>query len=144
MAATQTYTTHKKYVPGYHGVLFALLLVNLGWAVRQLLRETTGDRVVGLLTAVAVVLIAFYARGFAMKVQDRVIRLEERARLARVLPDSLRPRIEELSTSQLVALRFASDAELPDLVRRVLSEGIREQDAIKRLVTQWRPDYTRA
>ena len=99
--------------------------------------------VVGVGFAVAVILTAFFARAFAVGVQDRVIRLEERMRLAELLPADLRPRIGELTTRQLVALRFASDAELPGLVRRVLSEELRDKNAIKRLIVTWRPDHAR-
>ena len=79
-----------------------------------------------------------------LKVQDRVIRLEERLRYERVLPADLKPRIGEFTVSQLVSLRFASDAELPALARKVLEEKMNERKAIKRMVKTWRPDYSRA
>jgi hypothetical protein len=73
-----------------------------------------------------------------------VIRLEERLRYERVLPADLKPRIEEFTVSQLVALRFASDAELPGLARKVLDEKMNERKSIKQMVKNWRPDYLRA
>jgi hypothetical protein len=76
-------------------------------------------------------------------VQDRVIRLEERLRMERVLPAELRPRISELTTKQLVSLRFASDEELPELVRRVLGGELAERNDIKRAVRNWRADHQR-
>jgi hypothetical protein len=76
-------------------------------------------------------------------VQDRVIRLEERLRLEKVLPADLQPRISELTTKQLVALRFASDEELPELVRRVLGGELTERNDIKRAVRSWRADHQR-
>jgi hypothetical protein len=97
-----------------------------------------------LLTAIALVLVFFYSRVFAIQVQDRVIRLEERLRLARLLPDDLRGRVEEFTVAQLVALRFASDAELPGLARRVLQEGMGDRDSIKRAIKDWRADNQRA
>jgi hypothetical protein len=144
MAGTQSYANHKKYVPGYHAIAFVLLLINVGWSIRQAGRELNGDRIVSLLTAIALVLVFFYARAFAIQVQDRVIRLEERLRLARLLPDDLRGRLEEFTVPQLVALRFASDAELPGLARRVLQEGMADRDSIKRAIKDWRADHQRA
>jgi hypothetical protein len=81
---------------------------------------------------------------FALKVQDRVIRLEERLRCQRLLPADLQPRITEFAAGQLIALRFASDAELPALARKVLDEKLTERKAIKQLIKNWKPDYLRA
>ncbi len=85
-----------------------------------------------------------FARLFALSVQDRVIRLEERLRCERLLPPDLQPRIVEFEPAQLVALRFASDAELPGLARKVLDEKLKDRKAIKQLMKTWRPDYLRA
>jgi uncharacterized membrane protein YheB (UPF0754 family) len=102
------------------------------------------DALVGVLTAAALVLLAFHARLFALRVQDRVIRLEERMRLERLLPDDLKSRIGEFQTGQLVALRFACDAELPALARKVLNDKVTDRKAIKKMVGAWRADYLRA
>ena len=86
---------------------------------------------------------AFYARSFALKAQDRVIRLEEQSRMARLLPDDLRNRADELSARQLIALRFAADGEVPELVRWVLKDNVTDAKAIKQRITVWRPDTHR-
>jgi hypothetical protein len=143
MAAPQTYANHARYVFLYHAIAFPIFVLNLGWAIREAVRTPSFDEILDVLVAVALVLLFFYARLFALTAQDRVIRLEERARLARLLPPDLHPRIEEFTRGQLVALRFASDAELPDLARRVLTEGIRDQKAIKQAIRDWRPDHLR-
>lgn len=141
--AAQTYATHRRYVPLYHFVAFMLFLVNLVFAVVRVIGDVSIDRVVHLLTAIALLVLYWYARVFATGVQDRVIRLEERLRLRELLPADLQHRIPEFSTRQLVALRFASDAELPALARRVLDESIEDPEAIKKSISAWRPDYCR-
>jgi hypothetical protein len=84
------------------------------------------------------------ARLAALAVQDRVIRLEERLRYARLLPEDLKARMGDFTTAQIVSLRFASDAELPALARKVLSENLQDRKQIKQMVQNWRPDYLRA
>ncbi len=142
-AVPQTYANHTRYVPLYHFVALPLLLLNLVYWVYALIRYRTGLQVDGLVLAVAVMLVAFYTRTFALSVQDRVIRLEERLRLARLCPD-LGPRLDELTGGQLVALRFAGDAELPALTRRVLDEKMTDRKAIKQQIQSWRADEARA
>lgn len=141
---TQTYKTHRRFVPGYHFVTSLCLLLYLGWTAAQLVRHPAVGSAVTFLFAVGVGLLFLYARQFPVAVQDRVIRLEERLRLARLLPPDLQDRIDDLTPDQLVGLRFAADAEVVALVRKVLAEDIRDREAIKRLITSWRPDLLRA
>jgi hypothetical protein len=96
-----------------------------------------------ILVPIALLLLAFLARLFALGVQDRVIRLEERMRYERLLPEDLKPRIGEFTINQLVSLRFASDAELPALARKVLDGKMNERKVIKQMVQNWRADYQR-
>jgi hypothetical protein len=93
--------------------------------------------------AIGVIMIALYARLFPLGVQDRVIRLEERMRMERRLPEEMKSRIGSFSTPQLIALRFASDEELPELARRVLDEGLTDRKVIKKAVKSWRADQQR-
>jgi hypothetical protein len=142
----QSYQNHRKFVPGFHFLTFGLLVVNLAWAVWRLFSGSLpmADRGMAVLLAVALLLLAWYTRIFPLRVQDRLIRLEERLRLTQILPPDLAPRIDELSTGQLLALRFASDQEVSELTRKVLDEKIREREEIKKLIRQWRPDHRRA
>ncbi len=142
-AAHQGYANHARYVPAYHFVLFAILLVNLVWSVLQLVRAPAFGTTVGALLAAGLVIIAWYLRAFATKVQDRVIRLEEALRYQRVLPPELQARAAALTVRQIVSLRFASDAELPALVQRALDEKLGGK-AIKLAIKTWRPDFLRA
>ena len=139
----QSYANHAKMVPLYHGLTFGLFVVNLGWSILQVVRSPGWGTVVALLLAVALIFLFFFARIFALGVQDRVIRLEERLRMERLLDGELRERIGDFTTPQLVGLRFAADEELPELARRVLDEGIRDRKAIKQAVRNWRADHQR-
>jgi len=99
--------------------------------------------ILNLLLAIALLILAFLARLFALGVQDRVIRLEERLRYQKLLPEDLKARINEFTTIQLVALCFASDTELPALARKVLAEKVKERKAIKQMIQNWRAGYQR-
>jgi hypothetical protein len=141
--APQNYKNHRKFVPLYHFVLFGILVVNLLWAVLRVVHGFSFETVWGIVMALALLVIFFYIRIFALTVQDRVIRLEMRLRLKDLLPGDLRSRIGELTPPQLIALRFASDAEMADLVREALSSNIQDRDVIKRKVRDWQADHLR-
>jgi len=139
----QSFKNHAKIVPLFHYFVLPVLLANIVMAGGRVVDAVSAETVVGMLVALALVLVALYARVFALKAQDRVVRLEERLRMVELLPAELHPRIHEFTVDQLVALRFASDAELPALAAKVLDEGIKERKAIKQMVTDWRADHTR-
>jgi Family of unknown function (DUF6526) len=145
MAEQQTFQHHTKWVAGYHGFVLPALTLNFVWSIwRWVHLGFTVDGLVSLLTAAALVLLMFYARIFALTVQDRVIRLEERLRLEKLLPEALKPRIGEFTTGQLIGLRFASDSELPALAQKVLSDNVGDRKSIKQMVQNWRSDHQRA
>lgn len=145
--AEQSFRNHSRFVPLFHFVIGPILLVNFLWACYRLFRglpyQPVFDRVLDMLVALALIGVFFFARIFALTAQDRVIRLEERLRLERLLPDDLRPRIPELTRGQLIALRFASDEELPALTRQVLEQRIRDPREIKKQIRHWRGDFLR-
>ncbi len=138
----QTYANHTRTVPIYLGVL-GILTVNLGWAVLRTARAPSLDGIMGVLMAATLIMVALYARGFALTVQDRVIRLEMRLRMKDVLPASMHGRINDFTRDQLVALRFACDAELPALAVKVLGDNIQDRKAIKLMIKDWQGDYLR-
>ena len=120
-----------------------ILLINFGWSIYRAATAMSAETIIWALTALALIIIGLFSRIHALWAQDRVIRLEMRLKLIEVLPDDLKSRIYDLSTGQLVALRFASDAELPGLVRRVLDGSLNEQKAIKQAIVNWKADYQR-
>ena len=138
----QTLANHAKFVPLYHFVLTTILVVNLCWRGWLLFTSFSFESVMGVVMAVAFILMLLYLRIFPLQAQDRVIRLEEQMRMGRLLPDDLKPRMTEIRRGQMVALRFASDEELADLVREALDEKLSAKD-IKQRIKTWRPDYHR-
>jgi hypothetical protein len=141
----QNLQNHVRFVPLFHMFVLPVFLINLVGSIIHLVRAGISyGSVMGVLMALALFFLAFFARVFALTVQDRVIRLEMRQRLTEILPVDLRPRILEFTPGQLVSLRFASDAELPALARKVLDEKLENRKAIKQLVKDWQGDYLRA
>jgi hypothetical protein len=139
---TQSFASHAKFDPPFHFFVLPVLLINI-LIVGYLLSRHPG---IGgawlLLVSVALFVLAGRVRSWATHLQDRVIRVEERIRLSAILPEPLRLRIAELSDSQIVGLRFASDTELPTLFQRALDEKLSRSD-IKKAISDWRPDYSR-
>jgi Family of unknown function (DUF6526) len=144
--AAQDYQSHRMYVPGFHIAAFGILVINFLWTLYGLIWGGGGipGRVDSFLLAIGLLLLFLYVRQFPLRVQDRVIILEEKLRLGELLPPELRSRITELTRGQLIALRFASDAEVPALARKVLDEKITGREDIKKLIKDWRPDHLRA
>jgi hypothetical protein len=139
----QNYKNHTKFVPAFHFVLLPLLMANFiamsyhAWQAPSWRGGWTA------LMALALVMIPLLGRVFALGAQDRVIRLEERMRMHDLLPAELQGRIKEFTPSQLIGLRFASDAELPELAAIVLRDRIEKRNAIKKMVKNWRADTLR-
>ncbi len=125
-------------------VAFLLLVINLFWSLYQAVVHFSWGGLVAFGTAFALMVMFFVSRMMAITVQDRVIRLEERLRMERLLPADLRSRIPEFTLDQVISLRFASDAELPELARKVLDEKLTNRKVIKKLIKTWRPDFLRA
>ena len=141
----QNFQNHTKFVPPFHMFVLPVLLVNAGWTIYHLIKTGVSfETVLLVLMGFALLTFALFARLFALTVQDRVIRLEMRLRMAEILPADLRPRIPEFTVGQLVSLRFASDAELPALARKVLDDKMESRKAIKQMIQNWQGDYLRA
>jgi hypothetical protein len=137
MAPTQDYKNHTRFDPKFHFFLAPLLMVCLVAAVYHVIRQPSPVNMLLVPVIFAVLFLALIARMYALKVQDRVIRMEEMWRMERlgVSPAGLGMR-------QIVALRFASDMELPGLVARARTEGLTNKQ-IKEAIGSWRPDFDR-
>jgi hypothetical protein len=138
----QNFANHARYDPPFHFFLIPLMGVTIVSALIHLIRHPGLGSAWLLVLAIAGLVAVGRIRFYALRVQDRVIRVEERLRMMSVLPEPLRYRIGELTDKQVIGLRFASDRELPGLVQRALDQKLSLGD-IKKAVTNWRPDYSR-
>jgi hypothetical protein len=140
--AEQNLKNHVRFDPMFHGFLVFGALILLASTIYALVRQPDWWGAVRLLGVLWAIVLMFKMRIYALKVQDRVIRLEERLRLAELLPESTRSRLGELSERQLIALRFASDGEVAGLVQQTLG-GNWDSKQIKQAVRNWRADTFR-
>jgi hypothetical protein len=140
----QNLKNHARVVPAFHYGVFPPLLLNFLWAASRLFSGVTGDAVIQVLLSIGLLLMAVSLRTQILTVQDRVIRLEMRLRLAALLSAEQQSLIARMTHKQLVALRFASDAELPHLVQLVTSGQLTSQKEIKSQIREWQADFLRA
>ncbi len=140
----QTFANHTRYFPLFHFFASPILTINAALETYQLVQTPSRDEAWGALLAWGLAAGLLSARAMALRAQDRVIRLEETLRMQRLLPADLQGAAAKLKPRQLVALRFASDAELPELVRRTIAGEFAKPVDIKKAVREWRPDYLRA
>jgi hypothetical protein len=143
MADTQNFRNHTRWFPLFHFVIFPLLVFNLVWQSVRLYQEPSWDRAEWVLMAVVFILMILAARLQALRAQDRLIRLEERLRYARLLSPELAAKASDLRTGEIIALRFASDDELPDLAARAVKGEFGSPKEIKLAVKKWRADHLR-
>lgn len=144
MEQSQNYKNHTRIVPMFHMGVLGIFTVNVLWAAYGLRGGVTGQAVMALLLAIGLLLLALSVRSMVLRVQDRLIRLEMRLRLREILSVDLHGRIPALTTRQLIALRFASDGELPVLVREVLAGTLATSKDIKLRIKDWQGDFLRA
>jgi hypothetical protein len=139
----QTFENHSRKIPVFV-IGNLVLMVNLVGRLVDLRHGISFGSVMDVLVGAALIALLVMARNSTLAVQNRLIRLEMRLRLAGVLPADLRPRISEFTLDQLISLRFACDSELPGLARKVLDEKLNDRKTIKRLVKDWQADFLRA
>jgi Family of unknown function (DUF6526) len=145
MSAPQNFKNHARFDPPWHFFLVPVFLLNIIFAIFATIRHWPDHPHLfpwWVVMSIAMFVALGVARGHAMKVQDRIIRLEEKLRYERLLSGELRIRAEALTLRQIIALRFASDAELPALIERALNENL-DPKQIKQSIVDWRGDYLR-
>lgn len=143
MSEVQNYGNHTRWHPPFHFVLAPLMLANLIYAIVRFVQMPGWDRGEFVILSVALVMLTLLTRLYAVRNQDRVVRLEERIRYERVLPPELAARTGDLSISDVIALRFADDSELEVLMTKTLNGEFAKQKDIKMAVTKWRADLQR-
>lgn len=141
--AAQSYQNHVRWHPPFHFFLMPVMLINLIWSVVLFFRSPGWNQGEWVVVSLGLVVMTSLVRINPLKAQDRIIRLEEQLRYQRLLPADLARWAEAFTLGQIVALRFASDAELPELVRRVLDHELTKPDEIKRAIKHWRADTLR-
>jgi hypothetical protein len=142
--AEQSFKSHRRYIPIYHFVALPILILNVVAQVLYFLKYHTLYKLFMIVVALALAAIPFLLRTMIARVQDRVIRLEERLRLSNLLPAEMHARINDLTPSQLVGLRFAPDDEVVALAQRCMSGELTTGEQIKKEIKNWRPDNLRA
>ena len=142
--ATQNYKNHARWLPAFHFFVMPVLLINFLMTLWRLVQTPDTTTLWAVVVAAALWTLGLLARLQALSVQDRVIRLEMRLRLRELLPADLQSRVYELTPRQLVAMRFASDQEMPELAREVLSGNLPTTKAIKMRIKNWQADLLRA
>jgi len=140
---TQTFASHRRFIPAFHFFALPVLLINVFVVAYHFVLDPRLINGWALLVAIALAIGITWSRFMPLRAQDRIIRLEERSRLERLLPGDLRGRVHELSTSQLIAIRFAPDDEVPDLTRRALNGELKTPGDIKHAIRNWRADHLR-
>ena len=138
----QTFANHARLDPPFHFFVLPVFVATWVESVVFAVRHPGFYSIWGVVLATAAITAVFKIRIYSLRVQDRVIRLEERLRLTSLMPESARPQIALLTEGQLIGLRFASDGEAPALAQRACSEKLSRND-IKKAVQTWRPDYWR-
>jgi Family of unknown function (DUF6526) len=140
--AVQSFSNHARWLGPWHFFALPVLVANAVVQIGAAARHPGLDSVWAAAVATALATAVYLARRMPVRLQDRVIRLEETLRLERLMPDRALD-IERLTLGQLIGIRFASDAEVPHLLDRILSGELVSRDDVKRSVQHWRSDHTR-
>jgi hypothetical protein len=140
---TQTFATHRRWIPAWHFFALPVLVANVFILAARFWRDPRFVNGWAVIVAIALATGIFISRSMPLRAQNRIIRLEERIRLERILAGDMRGRIGDLTPVQLIGLRFAPDDEVPELTKRALNGELKTSADIKRAIRNWRPDHMR-
>jgi hypothetical protein len=143
MAESQNYKNHVRFHTPFHFFLFPVLLFHFLYTIVRCIQDFSFDRAEAVVVSVALIVMLFLLRLNPLRVQDRVIRLEENLRYQKLLPAGTALAAAELPIGKITALRFASDEELPELIKRVLQGELKKSAEIKSAIKNWRADKLR-
>ncbi len=139
----QNFSNHVRWHPIYHFILIPILVLYSIWTIWRLIKEPNFDHVAQLLLSIGLLIMMLLVRVNPLKAQDRLIRLEEQLRYQRVLPVDLAAKASALPARFIVALRFAPDDELAELVKQITDGNISKPADVKKSIRNWRGDYFR-
>ncbi len=143
MAATQNFANHTRWHPPFHFFVLPVMLINFVWAVVEFVKAPGRNSGWWIVVSLALLLLTFFVRTNSLKVQDRIIRLEEKLRYQQLLSPAVVQQTSALTVEQIVALRFAGDDELEELVSAVVAGKFAKPKDIKQAIKNWRADTFR-
>lgn len=144
MAPTQqSFANHTRWHPPFHFFVAPVMIINFIWSLVVFLMAPGWDSGRWTVVSLALMVLTFFVRLNPLKAQDRIIRLEEKLRYQQALSPALCQQTSSLTPRQIVALRFADDAELEELVGAVLAGKLNKPAEIKRAIKTWRADTLR-
>jgi hypothetical protein len=144
MATTpQTFANHTRWQPPLHFFVLPVMLINVIWTIIVFVKAPNWNSGWAILVSLALLVLVTYVRLNPLKAQDRIIRLEEKLRYQQVLSPAVFQQTSALSPGQIIALRFAGDDELEQLVGAVLAGKFAKNSEIKRAIKHWRADTFR-
>ncbi|MGH9874113.1 MAG: DUF6526 family protein [Pyrinomonadaceae bacterium] len=139
----QTFANHTRWQPAFHFFVLPVMLINFFWAAVVFYKAPGWNSGWWVVVSVALAMLTTWVRTNSLKVQDRIIRLEEKLRYQQLLSPALAQQAGALTVAQVVALRFAGDSELEELVSAAIAGNFAKTKDIKQAIKHWRADYFR-
>ena len=143
MTTTQTFANHTRWHPAFHFFVLPVMLINFIWSIVRFVMSPGRNSGWWIVVSLALLVLTFFVRTNSLKVQDRIIRLEEKLRYQQVLSPAVVQRSSALTLGQIVALRFAGDDELEELVSAAATGKLAKPKHIKQAIKNWRADTFR-